>query len=212
MSPLSDDDFKLLLKTRCIGITGGIATGKSTVAQILRDLGQTVIDADQLARDVTKPGTIVVQELVQQFGEEILARDGQLDRAKLRSIVMSNSNKRKTLESIIHPAIHRKLKKIIEDLQLADSRQTFFYEAALIFETGREQLFKEIWATTCPAAIQIERLCERSKISQEEALKIIANQMPNEEKARRAKLSLDTSCTLEELRLQVEECVKNLAL
>ncbi len=208
MNGLSEDQFKKVLKTQCIGLTGGVATGKSTVAQILRDLGKTVIDADQLARDVVKPGSNALSELIQHFGRNIVTKDGQLDRAKLRTLVMDDPDQRKTLEGIIHPAIHRSLKKIVEDLNLHQTKKSFFYEAALIFETGRDQLFRELWVTSCPEDIQLSRLCDRSKLSKSEALKFIAAQMPQTEKTRKASLVLDTNCSLDELRQQVEDCVK----
>lgn len=208
MAEISEADFLTLLKTKCVGLTGGVATGKSTVAQILRDLGKTVIDADQLARDVVKPGTSTLQDVVNAFGNDILHHDGHLDRSKLRMIVMNDTVQRKRLEAIIHPAIHKRFKKIVEDLKMQHSGKTFFYEAALIYEAGRENIFKEIWATTCPQDVQVARLCHRSKISKQDAHKIIAAQMPVSEKAPKAALLIDTNCPLEDLRMQVEELVK----
>lgn len=208
MSHLTEQAFSHLLKSQCIALTGGVATGKSTVAAFLRDLGKTVIDADQMARDVVKPGTSTLHEIIKIFGVEVIARDGHLDRKKLRDIVMNDETKRSQLEAIIHPAIHKMFKRIVENLHLDVSGKTFFYEAALIFETGRNHLFKEVWSTTCPSDVQVARLSSRSGLTQAESLKIIAAQMPAFEKARKANLAIDTDCPMDELRQQIEDLVK----
>jgi len=205
---MTEEAFKALVKNQCIGLTGSVATGKSTVAQILRDLGKTVIDADQLARDVVKPGSSTLNEIIKRFGTSIVGKDGQLDRDQLRNIVMSDELRRRDLESIVHPAIHKMFKRVIESIGLQDSGKNFFYEAALIFETGRAGLFKEIWATTCPSDVQVSRLCARSGLAAHGAHKIIAAQMPAIEKAQKATVAIDTDCPLDELRLLIEDMVK----
>lgn len=211
MGPLSDKEFLSLLKNQCIALTGGIATGKSTVAEMIRDMGYSVIDADQLARNIVQPGSPALQELVQAFGKEILLQDGQLNRSKIRSLVMSDEASRMRLEGITHPAIQRQFRHEVELLQPSVGEKPFFYEAALIYESGREGLFREVWSTYCPEPIQIERLQTRSSLNHSEALNFLAAQMPAAEKARKAHRTINTDCSLENLRSKVEDFIKGLA-
>ena len=204
MGSLSESDFTHLLKSRCIGLTGGIATGKSTVAAILRTLAFIVIDADQLARDVTLPGEATLDSIKRRFGPEVILADGSLDRDALRKIVMADPAERKALEAITHPAIHQKFKEKIEASNIPGSSSVFFYEAALLFETGRDGLFKEIWATTCPEELQLERLVKRSGLSPDDAQKMLASQMPASLKAKKSTKVIDTNCGLDELRGKVQ--------
>ena len=210
MKTLSDSDFAKILKSRCIGLTGGIATGKSTVAKILRNMGYTVIDADELARDVTRPGEPALDEIVKHFGPDVLGSDHKLNRERLRTIVMSNPAERKALEGITHPAIHNKFKEQIETSDIMSGDGPFYYEAALLFEASRDGLFKEIWATYCPETIQLVRLTERSGLSNDEAIRILASQMPAAIKAQKASRVIDTDCSLDELKVIVTNLVKTI--
>lgn len=207
---LKDQDFRLLLKSRCIGLTGGIATGKSTVAKILRDLGYIVIDADQLARDIVKPGAPTLLDIAKAFGSEIMTPSNELNRDKLREIVMSDPQKRALLEGITHPAIQLEFKHAVERLGLSEGSDVFFYEAALLFEAGRDHLFRDVWATTCSKNEQISRLMSRSTLSREAAEKIISSQMPTDVKAAKANRVIDTSCSLQQLKLKIEDLIKTL--
>lgn len=210
MKKLTAEEFASLLKSRCVAITGGIATGKSTVAGILRSLQYEVIDADHLARDAVRPGTKTLQAITGIFGSAILTPAGHLDREKIRSIVMSDPAERKKLEAIMHPAIQKLFQERVEQSPLSDGQTLFFYEAALIFETGRQDLFHEVWATYCPEETQIRRLCDRSGLSRADALKILAAQMPALEKATKATRTIPTNGTLEDVKRLVEDSIKKL--
>jgi dephospho-CoA kinase len=179
-----------VLKEYVIALTGGIATGKTTVAEFLRRQGFIVIDADQLSRQVVSPGSEGLGAIVREFGSDILDSSGSLDRAKLRGKIFAdpqNSNPRLKLESITHPLIRQLLVETV-----AKKRPTqkdpypIFYEAALIFESKSQQKFKEIWVTACSPENQLRRLMTRNKLSEVEAQKIIASQFPMDEKVRGA--------------------------
>ena len=205
----SDQKFLSALKSHCIAITGAIATGKTTVADILRSHGFRVIDADVLAREAVLPGTPALQEIVRRFGRQVLTTDGALNRGELRTMVMNDEKMRKELESILHPAIQKKFADIVHNEKLGASGP-FFYEAALIFEVGRDPLFKEVWSTVCPEAVQLERLCNRSGLNQDAAQQLIKSQWPAAAKAAKARRIIETNCPLELVRVQVEDLIKTL--
>lgn len=193
------------IKNYCIVITGGVATGKSVVASMLRKLGYTVIDADQLAREVVQPGRPALKMIAEAFGQDLLNHDGQLNRSKLREIVMRDDDARKKLEGILHPAIQTAFESTVKTQKLGHGK-IFFYEAALVFEIGRDQLFKECWATYCSEETQIQRLQQRSHLTRQQCLDIIRAQMPADLKAAKANRQIDTEVGLAE----VEENIKNL--
>jgi dephospho-CoA kinase len=199
-----NESFQKRLKDHCIVITGGIATGKSTVANILKKLGYIVIDADEIARAVTTSGHPCLAKIVEAFGQGVLLPSGDLDRQKMRNIIFSNPDKKLLLESITHPAIGDEFKTQVQ--RLHPIPEIFFYEATLIFEAKRNHLFKEIWATYCPQNVQIQRLITRSNISEHDAKNIISGQLPADQKAKLANHTIDTSGTVAD----VEEKVKNM--
>ena len=193
------------IKEYCIAITGGIATGKSLTASILRKLGYTVIDADQLARDVVQPGRLALDQIRDAFGQDLIYLDGQLNRSKLREIVMRDDTARQKLEAIMHPAIQTAFESAVKNQKLGHGK-LFFYEASLVFEVGRDHLFKECWATSCSEETQIQRLQQRSHLTRQQCLDIIRAQMPAGLKAAKAKRQIDTETSITEL----EENIKNL--
>jgi dephospho-CoA kinase len=192
-----------LICKRCIALTGGIATGKSTVAGILRDLGFQVADADQFARTITGEGSPILQVITDHFGSTVLNPDRSLNRDRLRQLVMSDPAKRRELESITHPAIQAEFTSWVAAHIDPSESLPFFYEASLIFETNRELDFWQIWATICPDNIQLARLMSRSKLTRQEANLILKSQMPAEVKASRANIVIDTDCDLSALRERV---------
>jgi dephospho-CoA kinase len=201
------DKADAAIKERCIGLTGAVATGKSTVGGILRSFGLDVIDADKLARDVVQPGQPTLQKIVDAFGTRILDEEKELDRSKLRDLVMTDQYARKSLERIIHPAIQSRFKEYVHHHHVGQSK-LFFYEAALIFELHREQLFKETWATTCDEASQLERLQKRSNLPVDKCLEIIEAQWPAARKAQLATRIIDTNCSIPELTEKIKELIK----
>ncbi len=204
----SPTTFEHLLKHWGIALTGGIATGKSTVAGILRQRGFIVIDADILARQVVAvPGSPVLSSIVKAFGVDILDTSGNLDREKLRSIVFSDTAARVKLEAIMHPAIRNALHDELQKKGLDRQPQIFFYEAALIFETKTPKDFREVWVTECPRAMQLERLQRQRGVPHGLAEKILAGQMDASAKANLANRVIDTSGTLKAVDESVERCV-----
>jgi dephospho-CoA kinase len=204
----SPTTFEHLLRHWGIALTGGIATGKSTVAGILRQKGFIVIDADILARQVVAaPDSPVLSSIVQAFGGGIVDASGNLDREKLRSIVFSDAAARAKLEGIMHPAIRNALHEELQKKGLDRRPQIFFYEAALIFETKAQKDFREVWATECPRAVQLERLQRQRGVPHGLAEKILAGQMDASAKASLANRVIDTSGTLKAVDESVERCV-----
>jgi dephospho-CoA kinase len=183
------------LKTNVIALTGGIATGKSTVARILRQHGWTVIDADLLAREVTQPGQAAYDEIISAFGPEVTQADRSLNRAWLRQKIIADPQAKSLLESITHPAIQQRFLEKTRDLQLGN--RDLFYEASLIVEAGRHDEFKELWVCHVPPHVQIDRLCQRDQMSPEQAQQMLSRQMPNDEKIKYAQVVIDTNCPID---------------
>lgn len=164
-----------------IGLTGGIASGKSTVARLLLERGVAIVDADQLARDVVAVGTEGLEEVVRAFGDGVLSEDGALDRAKLGAIVFSDPAKRAALEAITHPRIAAAGLAAIASHRDGPAPYVV-YEAALLVETGRHTTFPGLIVVAVSPAAQFERLVERDGFTEAEARARIASQMPMEAK------------------------------
>lgn len=179
---------------RVIGLTGGIATGKSTVARFFTDRGIPVIDADQLARDAVQPGSPALKQIVATFGREILTSDGALDRKRLGSLIFSDSDKRSQLERILHPAI-RKLAEARIRQAAAAGHKRLIYMAPLLIEAGATDRVDDIWVVTVRPEVQLERVMQRDNISRKQALQIIGSQMPLAEKERYGSVVIDNSGT-----------------
>lgn len=177
---------------RVIGLTGGIATGKSTVARFFAGHNVPVIDADQLARQAVQPGSSSLARIIDLFGAGIVAADGTLDRKKLAAVVFADNEKRRTLENILHPAI----KQLAEE-QLAEAaakgHRYAIYMAPLLIEAGATDRVDTIWVVTVQPEIQQERLMKRDGIDRVQAERIIASQMPLAEKERYGSVVIDNS-------------------
>jgi dephospho-CoA kinase len=188
---------------RVIGLTGGIACGKSTVARIFRDLGAPVIDADQVAREVVAPGQPALEEIVKTFGREVLLADGQLDRKKLGEIVFSDAEKRRQLNAITHPRIGQAVQA-----RLAALRETgveaAIYEAALIVENKLHQGMDGLVVVAVDEQTQIERTMKRDELTREQALARVRAQAPLSDKVAVADWVIDTSGIIPETRKKVE--------
>ncbi len=182
-----------LIRRYCIALTGGIATGKSTVARMLRQLSYPVIDADQLARQVTAPDSPGLKAIVSRFGNDVLDDEGKLNRPLLGQLVFNDERARRDLEAITHPLIKAALLTEIERLGLNEDPRLCFYEASLIMETGQERAFRSVWATFCTPSLQKQRLMQRDQLDQIKADRIISTQMPAKEKADLADAVIDTS-------------------
>ena len=185
-----------------VGLTGGIATGKSTVADILRNIGATVIDADQVSRDVVQPGSAGLASLVEAFGTSILTTEGHLDRSKLREIVMSNTVLRRRLEAITHPLIRAEIATRVQTA-VVEGAPSVFVEAALLVETGSAQMYPHLWVVTCAPETQLSRLMAREQCDEATAHSWIAAQMPLSEKVKHATQVVTNEGDQDALRLQV---------
>ncbi|MEN1759733.1 dephospho-CoA kinase [Anoxynatronum sibiricum] len=176
-----------------IGLTGGIASGKSTVAAMLKEKGAWVVDADQVARQVVEKGKPALDEIVEAFGTMILQADGTLNREALGRGVFANDEKRRLLNQITHPRIRREMLHIMKVFRENDPRQVLVLEVPLLFETGIDQLVDQIWLVDIEEEKQVRRLMERSKLSKREACARIQSQMPQTEKRKRSHILIDNN-------------------
>jgi dephospho-CoA kinase len=186
-----------------VGLTGGIATGKSTVTAFLRDREFQVLDADSLTHELLEPGQDAYQEVVKTFGDGILAPSGAVDRKKLGAIVFADAQKREQLNQILHPRIQDVVAKWFAALDRPGGPELAFEDAALILEAGARKNFDRVVVCWCRPEQQMERLLERG-LSAEDAKRRIAAQMPIDEKRRLADEVIDCSGTIKETERQVE--------
>lgn len=194
---------------RRIGLTGGIATGKSYVAGKIREAGVPIVDADVLAREVVAPGTPGLAAVRKRFGPDAVRRDGTMDRVRIAQIVFKDKRARLDLEAIIHPAVQR----AIDDFFAQLPKRTPFAVAdvPLLFETKREGQFQEVVVVACPRDIQLMRLMERNKLSKEDAERRLGAQLPIDQKVKKAAHVIRTDGTFEETDEQVAALVKKLS-
>ena len=191
------------LKIRIIGLTGGIATGKSSVAAFFLQKGIPVIDADQLARDAVLPGSAGLAAIVTLFGREFLTENGDLDRKRLGAHIFSDPEKRRRLESILHPEIRKIAEERISQAATAGHHR-LIYMAPLLIEAGVTDRVDDIWVVTVRPEIQLERLMHRDGIGRAQAQQIINSQMPLAEKERFGTVIIDNSGTEAETRKTLE--------
>ncbi|MEC1635356.1 dephospho-CoA kinase [Bacillus mojavensis] len=196
--------------TLVIGLTGGIASGKSTVANMLIDKGITVIDADIIAKQAVEKGMPAYRQIIDEFGEDILLENGDIDRRKLGAIVFTNEQKRLALNSIVHPAVREEMLKR-RDESIANLETFVVLDIPLLFESKLESLVDKIIVVSVTKELQLERLIKRNQLTEEEALSRIRSQMPLEEKVSRANDVIDNSGTLEETKQQLEEILSRWA-
>ncbi len=189
---------------KVIGLTGGIASGKSTVARLLEELGAPVIDADTLAREAVLPGTDSLAAIVARFGNRMLQADGSLDRAALGRTVFALPEARKELEGIIHPEVRRLARLQLQGLKESGA-PVAFYMAPLLMEAGADTLCDEIWVVDLDEASQLQRVTARDGMSPDEARQRMEAQMPLAEKAARGDVVVNNRGTVEELAAQLEE-------
>lgn len=187
-----------------VGLTGGIASGKSYVVSVLRELGCEVVDADLVAHQVMEPGRPAYDDVVAHFGPEILGPDGGIDRARLGAIVFADPKEREKLNSIVHPRVYEAQMNWMIEVYQRNPRAIAVIDAALMIETGSYRRFDKIVVVHCAPEIQLERLMHRNQMTREEALARISAQMPAAEKLKYADFNIDTSGSFEDTRRQVE--------
>ena len=190
------------MSVRRIGLTGGIASGKSAVAELLRAKGAVIVDADVLAREVVEPGTPGLAAIVDRFGRGVLLPDGRLDRARLGQLVFSDADARADLNAIVHPAVRRRAAELEAD---APAGSVVVHAIPLLVETGQAASFDMVVVVDVDPTIQVDRLRARNGLSRADAEARLAAQASREERLRAADVVIDNSGTRDALEAQVDE-------
>ncbi|MDU5143442.1 MAG: dephospho-CoA kinase [Paenibacillus dendritiformis] len=188
-----------------IGLTGGIASGKSTVSRLLVERGALLVDADRIAREIVLPGSPALDRIAERFGADMLLADGSLDRKRLGNVVFSNPAERKALEEITHPAIRQEMMTQMRRLEEEHPQSLVVVDVPLLYESGLTDRFEEIVVVYVPEEIQLERLMRRDEITEAEASERLRSQWDIEMKRERADYVIDNSKGMEETRKQVEQ-------
>jgi dephospho-CoA kinase len=191
-----------------VGLTGGIASGKSTVSAILSELGAVVIDADAIAREVVARGTPGLEAVVAAFGPELLTPEGDLDRPAMGALVFADPESRKRLEAIIHPLVHRRSAELEAE---ASDHAVVVHDIPLLAEVGRAGSFDAVVVVDAPTELQVSRMVEDRGWTREEAESRIAAQASREDRLAIATYVVDNTGTLAELRERVEQVYAELA-
>jgi len=183
-----------------VGLTGGVASGKSTVSALLTELGAVVIDADLLAREVVAAGTEGLAEVVEAFGPQVLTADGELDRPAVGVIVFADEKKRRMLEAVIHPRVRERGRQLEAD---APPGSIVVHDIPLLVETGQPSHFDAVLVVDVPVEVQVQRMTDLRGLSREEAEARIAAQATREQRLAAATHVIDNTGTLDELRARV---------
>jgi dephospho-CoA kinase len=190
-----------------VGLTGGVASGKSAVSAILAELGAVVVDADVLAREVVAPGTDGLRRVAAEFGTDVLTEHGELDRAALGALVFADEAARRRLEAIIHPLVRARAAGIEA---AAPEGAVVVHDIPLLTETGQAGSFDAVVVVDAPVETQVERMVARRGWAREEALARVAAQATREQRRAVATYVIDNTGTLEDLRDRVTEVFKEL--
>lgn len=188
-----------------IGLTGGIACGKSTVSAMLTELGAHLVDADRVAREVVLPGEPALQAVAEKFGQAVLNEDGSLNRPALGSIVFGQADRLRELEAITHPAIRQRMREQMEQAERLEADPVVVADIPLLYETEQQSSYEGVIVVYVPHEVQRERLMNRNGLSADEAERRIGLQMDIERKRSMADWVIDNSGTLEETRKQVQQ-------
>ena len=192
-----------------IGLTGGIASGKSTISAKLEQLGAAIIDVDILARDVVSKGEIAYNRIVQCFGESILLPSGQINRKRLGGIVFSNKEKLALLNSITHPEVINKVQDRIRELKLSGKR-VIVVDAAILIEMGLHKYVDSVWVVIVDKETQVKRLIERDKFDYKDSENRINSQLTNDVRRKYADVIIDNNKSIEEVGKRLEELWNNI--
>jgi len=188
-----------------IGLTGGIGTGKSTVAKILNQLGARVLDADKVGHDIYLPGGPAYDEVVDAFGKSILAPDATIDRKLLGPIVFADPAALKRLNTIVHPKMFARMRQMVDDIRRGGDRSPIVIEAAILIEANWTPLCDEIWLVTASRENVIRRIERDRGLKPEQTEARIRAQLPDQERRRHAALVIENDGTLDELRAKLAE-------
>jgi dephospho-CoA kinase len=194
-----------------VGLTGGIACGKTVVRQLLDGLGAFTLDADGIVHRLMRSGTELTRSIAQQFGDDMLASDGSVDRRRLGALVFSNPDLRRQLNELVHSRVIDEEHRLLGDAQRRGERVAVV-DAALMVEAGTYRNYDVLVVVDCPRSLQIERIVERDQLSETQAAERVDAQLPAEERKRHAHFVIDTSGTLEETERQVKEIWKKLVV
>ncbi len=193
MKPSSSRDPKK--KKLVVGLTGGIASGKTAASRCFEKLGVPVIDADVIAREVVEPGSRALEEIVEQFGREVLDDTGRLDRSKLRQLVFGDPERRRVLEQLLHPEIRRRMQQMI-----ADCHDDYVVLAIpLLLEAGQTRLVDRVLVIDAPESVQLARAVERDGSSEKMIKDIMAAQLPRKQRLARADDIIENSGSIQDL-------------
>lgn len=193
-----------------IGLTGGIATGKSTVCAILENAGAVIIDADRIARKLVKKNLPAYRQIVDTFGKSILLPDGEINRTALGDLIFNDPRKKQLLNKILHPQVGKETDRQLKRIEKNNPHALVILDIPLLLESGLHKNLSEVIVVYTPEHIQINRLMQRDHISQENALARIRSQMPIEEKKKLATIVIDNSGMLEDTRKQTLEIFQRL--
>jgi dephospho-CoA kinase len=193
-----------------VGLTGGVASGKTVVSQILREEGAYLIDADQIARDLVRPHTSTWNELRRVFGDGILDEDGSVHRKKLAVKVFSDPEQRNLLNQLLHPRIKEEIGRKVKEIGQKDPEAIVVIDAALLLEVGDYREMDRLIVVASTETQQIERLRNRNGVEEEEAQKVLASQMPLEEKLKVADFIIRNEGSLEETKRRAKEVFQEL--
>ncbi len=193
-----------------VGLTGGIASGKSAVAAAFARLGAKVLDADKVAREVVRPGRTAWTKLRQMFGAEFFHADGRLNRSKLRRLVFADPKRRSQLNEIVHPEVMREIERKSEQMMAKDPDAVFLVDVPLLLEVGAADRFDQVVVVHVSETVQRDRLMQRDGLSEEEATQALRTQLPLDHKVEQADFVIDNSGTLEETLAQVEKVWREL--
>jgi len=191
-----------------VGLTGGVASGKSTVSAILRELGAVVIDADKIARDVVAKGTPGLEAVVAEFGPELLTPEGELDRPAMARLVFNDAAARKRLEAIVHPLVFEEVVRLEAE---APEGAVVVHDTPLLVEGGRADSFDAVVVVDVPTEVQVERMVRDRAWTEEDARSRIDAQASREDRLAVATYVIDNTGTLDELRAEVEDVYRTLA-
>jgi dephospho-CoA kinase len=186
-------------------LTGGIGSGKSSVAQLLRDLGATVVDADVLAREVVAPGTEGLAQVARTFGPQVIGSDGALDREAMAEVVFADPSARQRLEAIIHPRVRARATEIEAAARAGDPAAVVVHDVPLLVETGQQQSYDVVLVVDVEPEVQVRRLVEQRGMAQEQARARIAAQIDRQARLAAADVVIDNSGTRDDLARRVRE-------
>ena len=194
-----------------VGLTGGIATGKSTVSRLFVECGARLIDADVLAREAVAPGQPALRQIAETFGREMLHPDGALDRDRLGKVVFGNPAQLEKLNAIVHPYVAVAQEQRSREVAGQDPHAVIVYDAALLIEAGAHKRMDKIIVVTADEPTQLRRLMDRNKLTEEDARRRIRSQMPLADKVALANHVIDGTLPLEQLRAEVQRIYEELA-